>query len=175
MNYDNLVKIKKDEQKEAILSRKFNPRVNPIGYFDDFTLTDRYVEACRDLDQPLIRYMWALLKTFNEYFVPAVPIINQASSFTDVPQNSIPFNIALYMKEMRDLSLNCVKTNLRYLILDKTSVHVEKVPALYIDRLKMAEKQEAVNASNARSNEKVDDSDAGKDQQRDCVFLKAYE
>ena len=79
------------------------------------------------------------------------------------------------MKEMRDLSLNCVKTNLRYLILDKTSVHVEKVPALYIDRLKMAEKQEAVNASNARPNEKVDDSDAGKDQQRDCVFLKAYE
>ena len=39
----------------------------------------------------------------------------------------------------------------------------------------MAEKQEAVNASNARPNEKVDDSDAGKDQQRDCVFLKAYE
>jgi propanediol utilization protein len=46
------------------------------------------------------------------------------------------------MKEMRDLSLNCVKTNLRYLILDKTSVNVEKVqrPEFHIDRLKIAEK-----------------------------------
>ena len=54
--------------------------------------------------------------------------------------------IALYMKEIRDLSLNCVKTNIRFLILDKTSVDVEKAPTMFIDRLKIAEKQEAANS-----------------------------
>ena len=54
--------------------------------------------------------------------------------------------IALYMKEIRDLSLNCVKTNLRFMILEKTSVDVEKVPTLLFDRLKMAEKQTVPNA-----------------------------
>jgi hypothetical protein len=92
-----------------------------------------------------IRYIWSLIKTFNEYYVPAVPIINQLQSFIDVPSHSVPLNIGLYMKDLRDLSLNCVKTNLRFLILDQTSVAVEKTPVLYFDRLKMAEKADALN------------------------------
>jgi hypothetical protein len=47
------------------------------------------------------------------------------------------------MKDLRDLSLSCVKSNLRILILDQTSVEVEKSPVLMFERLKMAGKQEA--------------------------------
>lgn len=98
-----------------------------------------------------IRYVWATLKTFNEYYVPAVPIINQGQSFIELPQDSVPLNIGLYMKDLRELSLNCVKTNLRFLILDQTSVDVEieSRPILYFDRLKMAEKANAANTEAA--------------------------
>lgn len=66
----------------------------------------------------------------------------------------MPINIGLYMKDLRELSLNCVKTNLRFLILDQTSVEVENAPILYFDRLKMTEKAEALNAEAANQVQK---------------------
>jgi len=51
-------------------------KVHPVGYFDDKACESRYKEISNELSMAEIRYVWALLKTFNEFYVPAVPIIN---------------------------------------------------------------------------------------------------
>jgi hypothetical protein len=154
-----------------------------MGYFDDSTCESRYQEVYNDVTMAEVRYMWAVLKTFNEYYVPAVPIVNQLQSFIDVPSNSVPLNIGLYMKDLRDLSLSCVKSNLRFLILDQTSVEVEKSPVLMFERLKMAGKQEALNSADSAGQQQrkgpAEDQEKAEQQNsqagRDFMFIKAYE
>jgi len=99
-------------------------------------------------------------------------------SFIDVPSNAIPLNIGLYMKDLRDLSLSCVKTNLRCLILDQTSVDVENPPLIYVNKLKTA----AIDEAQADSAKKVADApneeksannnNAGT---KEFMFIRAYE
>lgn len=50
MNYDSLVNLKKEEEKEEAANKKYTARVIPIGYFDDRVVKDRYVQACEDLN-----------------------------------------------------------------------------------------------------------------------------
>lgn len=47
------------------------------------------------------------------------------------------------MTATRDLCLNCVKADLRYLILDRTAMKVEATPKLYFERLRLAQDQNA--------------------------------
>jgi len=80
-----------------------------------------------------------LLKTFNQYYKPAVPYINQADSFIEIPENALPMSIAAYLNCVKDLGLTQIKADLRYLILDKTSFKIDNPPKLYVERIKMAE------------------------------------
>ena len=81
-----------------------------------------------------------MLKTFNSYYAQAVPYINQAESFTEIPnENVLPMSVAAYMSCVKDLALSAVKADLRFLIMDKTSFQIENPPKLYVERIKMAE------------------------------------
>ena len=51
--------------------------IKPIGFFDDSICEANYQEVYNDVSMSEVRYMWAVLKAFNEFYVPAVPIINQ--------------------------------------------------------------------------------------------------
>jgi hypothetical protein len=80
-----------------------------------------------------------MLKLFNYNYAIAVPYINQAESFKEIPENAIPMSIAAYLSLVKDLGLTAIKADLRFLILDKTSYKIETPPKLYVERIKMAE------------------------------------
>lgn len=64
--------VKEDSDIDAKMSL-----IKPIGFFDDSICEANYQEVYNDVSMSEVRYMWAVLKTFNEFYVPAVPIINQ--------------------------------------------------------------------------------------------------
>ena len=78
--------IEQDVCKESKLVMALEPRnlrlqslikTKGVGYFDDTGLVPELAEQLSQID---IRYMWAMLKSFNESFVPTVPFINQATT-----------------------------------------------------------------------------------------------
>lgn len=84
--------------------------------------------------------MWAMLKKFNEYYAPVVPYINQSDTKCQTNDASIlPMTMAAYMSQTRDLCFKCVKTDLRLLILERTTQPRDQAPKLYFERLKLAE------------------------------------
>lgn len=75
------------------------------------------------LTQETIRYCWSLLAEFNKYFATAVPYVKQPDFLSEIPQKSaIPMNIAAYMSFAKSLGLSSMKTDLKFLILDQTSL-----------------------------------------------------
>jgi len=48
----------------------------PLGYYDEIKVSNVYPELCEQVGQAEARYMWAMLKNFNEYYAPVIPFIN---------------------------------------------------------------------------------------------------
>lgn len=112
----------------------------PINYYDDELIGANYPEINEKMTIADVRYQWALLKTFNKYLAPTVPYINTSQSISDIPHNTIPMRLSVYMSYTRNLCLLNVKFDLRHLILEKTSVNREHAPRLFFERLKLAHK-----------------------------------
>ncbi len=93
-----------------------------LGYYDESQISHVYPELCESVTQAELRYMWAMLKKFNEYYAPVVPYVNQSDTKSFINDSSIlPMTMAAYMSQTRDLCFKCVKTDLRHLILERTT------------------------------------------------------
>ena len=115
----------------------------PLGYYDD---QDMAIAAKQQgsqywfnsLNQADFNYLWAMIKTFSEYFAMSVPLINCSESIADLPEDgAIPITLSAYMSSLRNLCLSNTKYELKHLILKKTSVEREKTPVLHFERLKL--------------------------------------
>ncbi len=77
-----------------------------------------------------LRYSWALLKVFNKYMSTTVPFIDNMNTIADLPKDAIPLTLSAYMSYTRNLCLSSVKSELRHLILEKTTVQRDNIPKL---------------------------------------------
>lgn len=69
-----------------------------------------------------------------------MPFVTQPEYSAEVPKGTaIPMSIAAYMSCVKSLGLSSIKTDLKFLILDQTSLRVDNRPKLYFERLRMAE------------------------------------
>lgn len=127
------------------------------------------------MDQASLRFCWALLQSFNQHFATAVTYINQPAYLTEILSDSaIPMSIAAYMGFTKSLGLSSIKTDLKQLILDKTSLEAGQPPTLFFERLRIAE---------AMNKKEGDEQDAEEDeknlrkrhQDKSFMFLQAYE
>lgn len=115
----------------------------PLGYHDDLTTATEAQNQgnqhwFNQLNQTDVCYNWALINTFSKYFAITVPFINCSTSIADNPdEGAIPITLSAYMSSLRNLCLANNKYEVKNLILQKTSVVVEKVPALTFERLKL--------------------------------------
>lgn len=76
----------------------------------------------------------------------------------EIPQNSaIPMSIAAYMSCAKSLGLSSMKTDLKLLILDQTSLEIEHPPTLFFERLRMAEAMDKKAAAAAGAEESEDE------------------
>lgn len=66
-----------------------------------------------------------------------------------------------------------MKTDLKFLILDQTSVEIEQSPILFFERLKMAEAMDNRDAQGSDSDE--DEKEAKSRKDHTFMFLQAYE
>lgn len=116
-----------------------------LGYYDESSVPNEYPELCQQVSQHEARYMWAILKNFNEYYAPVIPFVSQQDQSASSCANDssiLPMGIAAYISLTRDLCFNSVKSDLRQLILDKTTQPREQPPKLYFERLRLAEGHE---------------------------------
>lgn len=98
-------------------------------------------------------YNWALINTFSKYFAITVPFINCSTSIADNPEEgAIPITLSAYMSSLRNLCLANSKHEVKNLILTKTSVAVDKVPALTFERLKLQGQEESADTRKALEN-----------------------
>jgi len=69
-----------------------------------------------------------------------VPYVTQPEYLAEIPKiSAIPMSIAAYMSCAKALGLSSMKTDLKFLILDQTSLEIEQPPTLFFERLRMAE------------------------------------
>lgn len=68
-------------------------------------------------------------------------------------------SIAAYMSCVKSLGLSSMKTDLKFLILDQTSLDVEQPPTLFFERLRMAEAMDKKAAAAGAADESEDDKD----------------
>eukprot|EP00347_Sterkiella_histriomuscorum_P020695 403336831 len=183
---------------ETIQDPQTKETVKSVNYYDDILVGTSYPEINETLSLADIRYLWSLIKIFNQYLAPAVPYINTSQSIQGIPNNSVPLTLSAYMSFTRNLCLMNVKFDLRHLILEKTSATREHAPKLYFERLKLAyrnrEFEEAAagigqgddsRGSPQRQNERnggdnhasgPGDANNKKDKrQMDFMFIQAYE
>lgn len=70
-----------------------------------------------------VRYYYGILRNFNKYFASSVPYINNQLG-VEVPGSTLSLGIQSYMSKVRELCQLNVKTDLRFLILEKTAENV---------------------------------------------------
>ena len=93
--------------------------------------------------QAAVSYNWALIQHFSKYYALAVPLIDQSSRLSDNPRSGvIPVTLAGYMSSVRGVCLSNTKYELKFLILQKTSVPRDKNPQLTFERLKLISQEE---------------------------------
>ena len=49
---------------------------NCLGYYDESQVSNVYPDLIEQVSQAEARYMWAMLRNFNEYYAPVIPFIN---------------------------------------------------------------------------------------------------
>ena len=103
--------------------------------------------------------------------------MNQPDYLVEIPKNTaIPMSIAAYMNCAKSLGLSSMKTDLKFLILDQTSVEIERPPTLFFERLRMAEAMDKKAAELGAADESDDDKEQKKGRkENDFMFLQAYE
>ena len=103
--------------------------------------------------------------------------MNQPEYLAEIPKNTaIPMSIAAYMNCAKSLGLSSMKTDLKFLILDQTSVEIERPPTLFFERLRMAEAMDKKAAELGGADESDDDKEQKKGRkENDFMFLQAYE
>ena len=88
-------------------------------------------------------------------------------------------SIAAYMSCVKSLGLSSIKTDLKFLILDQTSLRVDRCPKLYFERLRIAEAMDKEGKDQADGNESDEDKDqnssGGRRKDLNFMFLQAYE
>lgn len=104
-------------------------------------MEDKHPDVFELLGQADLRYLWSILKCFNQHYGTAIPFIDQTQSI-ELPANALPMSIAAYLSCVKELGLSDIKCEMRYLILDKTSLKVEEPPVVSYDRLKLAAEDE---------------------------------
>jgi len=117
-----------------------------------------FPEVTGQLSQSMLRYCWALLQVFNQHFANAVPFVTQPDNLREIPEGTaIPMSIAVYMNGVKQLGISSIKSDLKSLILEQTSIEVEHHPTLYFERLRMAEAANKNEAEDAK--DEVDDDE----------------
>lgn len=115
-------------------------RSTQVRFESETSIMQGYPEVRSLLNQETVRHCWSLLQSFNKHFAEVVPFVNQPEYLAEMPKNSaIPMSIAAYMSQAKSLGLSSTKTDLKFLILDQTSLEIEQPPTLYFERLRMAE------------------------------------
>lgn len=106
-----------------------------------------------------------------------VPYVNQPEFLAEIPKSSaIPMSIAAYMSYVKSLCLSSMKTDLKFLILDQTSMQIEQPPTLHFERLRMAEAMDKKAADAGAAEEIEQDKEQRKGRKvNQFMFLQAYE
>jgi hypothetical protein len=117
------------------------------------------------------------LQKFNKYFATAVPYVNQPDYLAETPKiAAIPMSIAAYMSCAKSLGLSSMKTDLKFLILDQTSLEIEQPPTLFFERIRMAEAldKKGVDAVNPDESDEEKEKKKGRSE-HEFMFLQAYD
>lgn len=85
-------------------------------------------------------------------------------------------SIAAYMSCAKSLGLSSMKTDLKFLILDQTSLEIEQPPTLFFERIRMAEAldKKGVDAVNSEDSDKEKEIKKGRSE-HEFMFLQAYD
>lgn len=85
-------------------------------------------------------------------------------------------SIAAYMSCAKSLGLSSMKTYLKFLILDQTSLEIEQPPTLFFERIRMAEAldKKGVDAVNPDESDEEKEKKKGRSE-HEFMFLQAYD
>ena len=97
----------------------------PICCFNDIAVKDAYAEVLDNFDQAQLRFVWAFVRIFNKNFTKAIRFINQTHTPIAVPEESVqPMCIGAYLSSAKDICLAQAKNDLKYLILNRSTINV---------------------------------------------------
>jgi other hect domain ubiquitin protein ligase E3 len=113
------------------------PFIKILNGYEEVRLRAKHPKLL-SLGLDFIRYNWALIKTFNDNLLKAVPYINWTTCVNSIPENTIPLTLSSFLSSARSLCFNYVKICLQQAVLEQTAVPRERPPRLYFERLKLA-------------------------------------
>lgn len=158
---DEEEKDKVDEQEEeqdfATILSETGPR-NVL----DLELVMELKEKMKGLSELEIRYAWAILQVFNKYLENTTHEMNHQEIFEKVPESLKPMAMTSYLSQVKDLVLSSVISQVRYQLMDLTSIDSEFTAKLYFQRIQMAEAMKD-DQSDGEEKEDEQDEDQGED------------
>jgi len=149
------------------------PPLVMINGLDEIRLRPKHPKIL-SLNLEVIRYNWALIKTFNENLIKAIPYINWTMCVNSIPENSIPLTLSSFLSSARSLCFNYVKICLQQAVLDQTAVPRDRPPKLYFERLKLAKAENNLGKEAKKSSEESLINPKGK-LLSESMLYRAYE
>lgn len=90
---------------QTLMNEVSKEQEKSINYYDDSLLNTTYPELYDKLSLADVRYLWALLRSFNRYLAPSGSFGSHNAPVVQGVNSSVPLTFSAYMSFTRNLGL----------------------------------------------------------------------